>query len=60
MAQFDAHRTSDQVAGSILAVCQHSFSWKLIMKYFLVALSLLLIQEGQLAVSGENMCTSTG
>ena len=29
-------------------------SWRLIMKYFL---SLPLIQEGQLSVSGERMCT---
>ena len=27
------------------------------MKYFVVILSLLLIQEGQLSVSGERMCT---
>ena len=27
------------------------------MKYFLVILSLPLIQEGQLSVSGERMCT---
>ena len=33
-------------------------SWRLIMKYFLrVILSLPLIQEGQLSVSGERMCT---
>ena len=36
---------------------QHSFVEKLIMKYFLVILSLPLIQEGQLSVSGERMCT---
>ena len=32
-------------------------SWRLIMKYFLVILSLPLIQEGQLSVSGKRMCT---
>ena len=31
-------------------------SWHLIMKYFLVILSLPLIQEGQLSVSGVRMC----
>ena len=47
--------------------CQHSLWWRLIMKYFLweidheilsvFILSLLLIQEGQLSVSGERMYT---
>ena len=32
-------------------------SWRLIMKCFLQSLSLPLIQEGQLSVSCERMCT---
>ena len=32
-------------------------TFRSIMKYFL---PLLLIQEGQLSVSGERMCTNTG
>ena len=59
--------TGDQeVAGSTPAEVGNILSWRLIMKYFLrsfspfcwlVILSLLLIQEGQLSVSGERMCT---
>ena len=38
-------------------VC-NSLSWRLIMKYFLGSFfTLPLIQEGQLSVSGERMCT---
>ena len=52
MAQLDVCPTGDQ------EVVQHSFV-DLIMKYmyFLVILSLLLIQEGQLSVSGKIMHT---
>ena len=52
MAQLDVCPTDDQ------EVVQHSFV-DLIMKYmyFLVILSLLLIQEGQLSVSGKIMHT---
>ena len=60
VAQLDARPTEDQEMrrpgfdprwiGNIL-------SWRLIMKYFLVFLSLPLIHEGQLSVSGERMCT---
>ena len=55
MAQSDAHLTGDQkVAGSIPAVeIDHE-----IFSTFIP--SLLLIQEEQLSVFGERMCTSTG
>ena len=50
--------TGDQgVAGSTPAEVGNILSWRLIMKYFLVILSLPLIQEEQLSVSGERMCT---
>ena len=53
MAQLDACRTENQeVAGLTPAL-----SWRLIMKYFLVILSLPLMQEGQLSVSGKRICT---
>ena len=49
--------TGDQeVAGSTPAKVGNILSWRLIMKY-IVILSLPLIQEGQLSVSGERMCT---
>ena len=32
--------------------------WRVILKYFLGSLSLPLIQEGQLSVSGKTKCTS--
>ena len=53
------HWTGDQeVAGSIPDEVGNILSWRLIMKYFLrLILSLLLIQEGQLSVSGKRMCT---
>ena len=51
--------TGDQeVAGSTPAEVGNILSWKLIVKIFsAVILSLPLIQEGQLSVSGEGMCT---
>ena len=51
--------TGDQeVTGSTPAEVGNILSWRLIMKYFSkVILSLPLIQEGQLSVSGERMCT---
>ena len=50
--------TGDQeVAGSTPAEVGNILSWRLIMKYFLVIFFLPLIQEGQLSVSGERMCT---
>ena len=49
-----------EVAGSIPIVFGNILSGKLITKYFsTVILSLPLIQEGQLSISGERMCTST-
>ena len=58
VAQLDACPTEDQeVVGSTPAEVGNILSWRLIMKYFLVILSLRLIQEGQLSVSGERMCT---
>ena len=49
--------TGDQeVAGSTPAEVGNILSWRLIMKYTVI-LSLPLIQEGQLSVSGERMCT---
>ena len=50
--------TGDQeVAGSTPAEVGNILSWRLIMKYSTVILSLPLIEEGQLSVSGERMCT---
>ena len=51
--------TGDQeVTGSTPAEVGNILSWRLIMKYFsTVILSLPLIQEGQLSVSGERVCT---
>ena len=61
MAQLDARLTGDQeVTGLIPAWSGNIISWQLIRKYFLVILSLPLILEGQLLVSGRRMCTSTG
>ena len=49
--------TGDQeVPGSTPAEVGNILSWRLIMKYFLRPFS-PLIQEGQLSVSGERMCT---
>ena len=56
MAQLDVHPTGGQaVAGLTPAVRQHSFVDHEI--FSMVILSLLLIQEGQLSVSGKGMCT---
>ena len=55
VAQLDARPTGDQeVAGSTPAEISNILPWRLIMRYFF---SLLWIQEGQLSVSGERMCT---
>ena len=60
MAQLDARRTGDQeVAGSVPAGSrQHSVMEIDHEIFYMVILSLLLIQEGQLSVSGQKMCTS--
>ena len=55
VAQLDGRSTGDQeVAGLTPARSATFFRGDLIMKYFL---SLLLIQEGQLSVSSERICT---
>ena len=51
-------QTGDQeVAGSTPAEVGNILSWRLIVIFSTVILSLPLIQEGQLSVSGERMCT---
>ena len=56
VARLDARLTGDQeVEGSTPAGRQHSFLDHEI--FSTVILSLLLIQEGQLSVSDERMCT---
>ena len=58
MAQLDACPTGDQeVAGSTPTGLATFFHGDLIMKYFLRSFSPPLIQEGQLSVPGERMCT---
>ena len=58
MAQLDVCPTGDQeVAGLTLAGRLHSFLEIDREIFSLVILSFLLIQEGQLSVSGERMCT---
>ena len=59
MAQLDACPTGDQeVTGSIPAKVGNILLWSLIMNLFsTVILFIPLIQEGQLSVSGERMCT---
>ena len=67
-AQLDGCLTGDQeVTGSIPTRSGNILSWRLIMKYFVWSSlsstdsrrAVLLIQEGQLSVSGKSMCTST-
>ena len=56
MAQLDARPTGDQeVAGSTPVEVGNILSWRLI-NISTVILSLPLIQEGQLSVSGERIC----
>ena len=58
VAQLDARPTRDQeVAGSTTAEIGNILSRRLIMRFSSVILSLPLILEGQLSVSGERMCT---
>ena len=58
MAQLDARSTGDQeVAGSTPPGHQHSFLEIDYEIFSTVILSLPLIEEGQLSVSGERMCT---
>ena len=59
MAQSDVRPTGDQeVTDSIPTGSGNIFSWRLIMKYFLVIFSLWQIQEGQLSVFDKRMSTS--
>ena len=58
MARLDEHPTGDQeVAGSLRLSKKHSFVETDYEIFSMVILSLLLIQEGQLSVFGERMCT---
>ena len=69
VAQLDMHPADDQeVAGFIFAGSCSVLSWRWSYNIFesdhkifsTVILSFLLIQERQLSVSGERMCTNTG
>ena len=61
VTQWDAYRTGDQVMDESPArVRQHSLVEIDHEIFSTVILSLPLIQEGQLLVSGRRMCTSTG
>ena len=58
MAQLDTRPTGDQeVVGSILPGQQHSFMEIDNEIFSVVILSLPLIEEGHLSISGESMCT---
>ena len=59
MAQLDAHPTGDQeVTGSTPSLVHNILSWRFYYEIFsTVILSLALIQEGHLSVSGERICT---
>ena len=59
VVQLDARPTREQeVAGSTPAELGNILSWRFDHEIFsTVILSLPLIQEGQLSVSGERMCT---
>ena len=57
VAQLDASRTGNQVAGLSSAGSATFFRGDFHEIFSMVILSLLLIQEGQLSVSGARMCT---
>ena len=58
VAQLDVHQTGDQeVVGLTTLGRQHSFVEIDHEMFSTIILSLPLIQEGQLLVSGERMCT---
>ena len=59
VAQLDPHPTGDQEVASLTpAEVGNILSWRFDYEIFsTVILSLPLIQEGQLSVSGERMCT---
>ena len=57
LAWSDLRRSGMQpFMGSIL-ISSYFLSWSLVMKQILRPFSLSLIQEGQLSVTGERMCT---
>ena len=57
VAQLDAHLTGHQQNAG-LTLASNILSWRFDHEIFtIVILSLLLIQEGQLSVSGERMCS---
>ena len=61
MVQSNAHLTGDQeVAFDPHQIWQHSFVEIGHEVFSMVFLSLQLIHEGQLSVSGERLCTNTG
>ena len=70
LQSFSPFRRSQDIRGTTPAEVGNIFSWRVIMKYLqhsfveidhqifsTVIISLPLIQEGQLSVSGERMCT---
>ena len=58
VAQSDTHLTGDQEVGVRSPPCRQHSSMEIDHEIFsMVFLSLLLIQEGQLSVSGGRMCT---
>ena len=57
VAQLDGPTSDQEIAGSTPAEVGNILSWRLIEIFSTVILSLPLIQEGQLSVSGERMCT---
>ena len=61
LGDLDACPTGDQEVTSLIpaGVRQHSFMKIDHEIFYMVILSLLLIQEGQLSISGEGMCIST-
>ena len=52
--------THPEVEGLSLIGSDNFLSWRLIVKFFTVNLSLPLILKGQLPVSGERLYTNTG
>ena len=54
LAQLDARPTGDQVVAGTTLAWWATFDHEI---FSMVILSLLLIQEAQLSVSGERMCT---
>ena len=58
MAQLDAHPTGDQAVVDSTPWVSNILSWRFDHEIFsVVILYLPLLQEGQLSVSGERMCT---